>query len=421
MYRKTFALFLLAILSAACATSRPARLVVIQTAGDGDAASIAGPRVHTSAKVLEPEEVRRRVPLELLVPDHARGAEILASLMEQERRFFEEDPDKAGEILLGLWPEMMAHPEYLPSAPEERRRVYSALLLVYRLSPSGEPRSAVAVWLATHMQDQEPTVRLLPPEFEAEASKALEDVRSQSASVRARSVGGDVTGCEWMMDGVSVGAAPFAGLKVPRGIHVFVPRCGGVEGWARKVTVENDELVLVARDMKVESAISWNSGIPWLSPFGVDNYPHLGTAMVSSLGVDGVLLVPRSDEEPALLATRFGVREIRASPEGLVVEESHLRRRVPWRRHAALVLLTLGVVTAGSGGGVQFAYEEAVADVNAGRQDRRDELPALRDAATGLYIGAGVFLAAAGTLFFLDVLDKPTAVRSAFPLVEFEN
>ncbi len=413
----------------ACATEGSLTFVVVRPHIQGDLGSAhppdsaAGPQIVSEARRLTSEEIRKRFPKEILVEGDSSAPDAVAGMLEGEREFFEGNVDRGTVLLREAWSTVSGQPEILPSDPQRRRQLYGAILLVFRLlMEEGQGlESEISSWLATHMPEQSPSVRVLPPEMEAAASEALDATRQRHVplSVRGPRPG---TGCHWTMDGLVLGEPPLTGVTIPPGLHVFVPVCGETRGWSRRVDVAEGGVRLWARDIQAEHRLRrTGEGLTWAGELEAPELRLAGRSLATSLMVDGVVFLPTQPDQDVWLSTPYGERRLQKEEDGWPLRTRFLEPPRTWKWAAAWLLLGTGVGIGAGGGLWHWQYMEAARDVHSGRRDRRDDMDSSRTKSIGLYATAGALVVSSGVLFLLEALSKPSPAPSLFPVVEYHR
>lgn len=409
-----------------CATEGSLTYVVVRPPIQGPLGSAhpldstGDPKIISEARRLTSEEIRKRFPKEILVEDDSSAPDAVAGMLEGEREFFEGNVDRGTALLREAWSTLSGQPEMLPSDPQRRRQLYGAILLVFRLlMEEGQGReSDISLWLATHMPEQSPSVRVLPPEMEAAASETLEGTRLRHVplSVRGPRPG---TGCHWTMDGLVLGEPPLTGVTIPPGLHVFVPVCGATRGWSRRVVVAEGGVRLWARDIQAEHRLRrTGEGLTWVGDLDAPELRLAGRSLATSLKVDGVVFLPALPYQDMWLSTPYGERRLEKEEDGWPLRDRFLDPPRTWKWAAAWLLLGTGAGIGAGGGLWHWQYMEAADDVHSGRRDRRDDMDSSRYKSIGLYATAGALVVSSGVLFLLEALSKPLPAPSLFPVVE---
>jgi len=337
--------------------------------------------VRTDCTVLGPEAIAAEVPGELsTLKDAERGA-FLAGLLAAEKQFFGDDPDTGARSLESAFARVREHPELLPTSEEDREAAYRALLALAKSvwARQGAQHKSLCRWLAVHMPDRQPSVRLLPPALEAVASDEI--VRASETSIEISMPRPEGTsprdGCRLLVDGRDVGPLPVRSAKLAVGLHAYWVEClgkqqrgersgsgaeakhldvqgteadraAGARSWLRRTeivsggplpapSVAEESAILIERTKDstsgVSAAPSAGSGAVGAAPSAetggatsvnayADAEPDTLAAaawrLAPSLGVDGVLLLP-GDQSDAVVASRYRVFAV--SPERVPARE----------------------------------------------------------------------------------------------------
>jgi len=364
--------------------------------------------IVTDCRLSTPGELVESLPDSLVSLQDSASQEAVDSLVTGEKLYYGDDVDKGEELLSKGWALLVDRPHLLPRSKEERSRVYSALQIVLRIAAnqSMDRAGAMYEWLALHMPDQVPSVQELPPVLAAGASEAVERTRKSQVTLTAPAPQGCSPDGKLFIDGLQVGRLPISGQPVAAGKHRVWFECDGQRSWVRELDL-TCSTELKAPDLSVESVLLLHPRGMAISPAAHrDRVKEVGLRMVASFGTDGVVLVPRADEQTAsaLLFTAYGMKSIKRDKSGFTIEGSALPRSI--RKTAGKwVLLGLTSLSLSCGLTANYVYNGKIARMDSGTVDTRDEAASWRYSAWGLYGGAALAL---GTSVILFILDRPT-------------
>lgn len=415
----TATIWLLALLTAGCgATGRVCSLVPIpvSTAGHAqeEAVSRAASGIDSECHVLAASRMTRTMSgdLRVLDPDQVQSA--ARSLWAAEKLFYGESVEAGKAQLAQAWELYQHHPELLPVSPEERTNVYRALLVAVRaVAPdsSGNSSAAMLSWLARHMPDQEPTVRLLPPRMEATAALEVESAVKDVALLSAPLPDDCTAGSVLRVNGLAVGELPIAGLPISRGSHAVWFDCGQAGSWVRQLHFTGDQK-LEAPDMALESGLRVARRLLSAPQMPTPELlSQIGPGLRTSLHAEGLVFVPvdgSSQDKQALLSTAYGNHSIAPGPAGrFQVPPSLLAAPFDWRRAGMWTAYAMSAALLGCGVGANLGHQSAMDDTNAGLSDRRQEADNWRTMSISCYATAGAAFILGATLNIFEVVEEP--------------
>jgi hypothetical protein len=407
---KRFAPLLVAALTLACAhaPTRPCRLAILPVSNaPADAAPCE--TVRTDCPLLPADALRDRLPPDLRTVEEGERKDLLTRLTGAADHYYE-DPE-AGETALEQAFARVAHnPALLPSDADARRKAYEALsvLLLARYDRGPEAGDEVARWLGTHLPDQVPSVKQLPPKLSARAADALEAAHKETAAVTAARPPGCPSG-RLFLDGRLLGGLPVADTPLSVGRHALWAECGTERTWARLVDV-HAPLRLPTADLAAEHALLLSSRGLALRPGTPEAVAsEAGRRLLPSLDVDALLFLPAAGaaSAPALLVTRRAVSSV-PLVEGrydLPIAQEVLRTH-DWKRPTKWVATGLSALLLGAGMWAHYEHDLRIAEMDQGLVDNRSDAEPWKHAAVGSYSAAAATAAAAVTLFILDALPE---------------
>lgn len=392
------------------------RLAPIPVHGHGhagkEALSRAASGIDTQCDVLSANRVMIGMPRDRFVLDRVLAKRALEALLEAEKQFYGESVEEGKKRLARAWELFEQHPEWLPAKPEMRSGAYRALLVAVRVRSATTPGETerLLAWLARHMPDQEPTVRLLPPRLEASAASQVDAAVQDTVLLSAPAPAGCPPGSTLRVNGLAVGELPVAGLPTPRGIHAVWFDCQGTNSWVRIVELTSDTR-LDAPDMALESGLRLSNRI--LSAGAIPSPEVLSAAgpyLRTALRVKGLVFVPveAGAKGPAMLSTPYGNHIIPPGEAGrFEIPAAFTQPPFDWRRAGMWTAYAASAVLLGCGVGANLAQQSAIDDTNTGLQDRRNDADAWKMTAISCYAGAGALLLLGATLNVFEVLEEP--------------
>lgn len=338
---------------------------------------------------------------------------VASSLWQAEKLFYGDAVEEGKAQLAQSWERYQLHPELLPVSPEERTNVYRALLVAVRAGSQDRPGDAAGMlsWLARHMPDQEPTVRLLPPRMEATAAQEVEAAVKDMALLSAPLPDGCTAGSVLRVNGLAVGELPIAGLPTPRGSHAVWFDCGQTGSWVRQLNLAGDQK-LDAPNMALESGLRVARRLLSAPQMPTPELlTRIGPKLRTSLRADGLVFVPvdgASKERQALLSTAYGNHSIAPGPAGrFQVPPSLLAAPFDWRRAGMWTAYAMSAAMLGCGVGANLGHQSAMDDTNSGLSDRRREADNWRTVSISCYATAGAAFILGATLNIFEAVEEP--------------
>lgn len=415
-----------------------------------NALAAAAQRVDSPCGILSAEELRGRLPADLRSLDEAERTALAARVVDGQRLYAGEDIEAGGRILVEAFARYRERPELLPQAPEERGRVYRALLAALRVSAMQDPGSEQLLcdWLASHLPDQSPTVKLLPPVLEAKASDAVERAAAAAVPTSFGRPAGGPGQSRLFIDGRDAGPLPARELRLPPGEHAVWYECAGRRSWVRVVRIgeAGTDSVGTPSGEKVSSPgprsqdVSHGGNAALQAEPALENGVRLSPADISvtpgqdrdlleraagslrvSFGVDGVILVPEGNEDRAVLAAGHGAWAVdpilppaAGQPPRYSVARGDLEPGFDWMLAGEVALISAGAGLLGMGIWANEEHNNEIAAMDGGLTDRRTQAARWKDLSIGSYAGAGAAFAAAAALVALDLMTAPEEPRPLF-------
>ncbi len=397
-----------------CGTGRPRTVAVLPLSNQPrcEALDEAHNRVRFNGTTLDPIGIREKIPKGVRSLDTKSASQTLLDLAAGASVFFEKDAKVGQGQMLEAWKRLEPHPEWLPGQPEQRKEVYETLLTLYRVWTRTDADGAgrLLLWLATHLPEQQPSVKFLPPQMEYEVTQFAQETTTPRHELSVESPK-DAGACQLFVDGLPLGTLPLSTRILPEGTHALWVQCEKGSSWVVDMDLNsNIHLETQGVPLQRQTRVKRDCVLvdPTLNPRELEK---LGRHFLSWLEVDGVVWVPVDDPKaPALLTTRGNITHL-PPEEGRYSLKSEwvLDRKDDWQT-IGWVTLGAAAVLAGAGVGLNLHYNGLVNEMNTGVADHRNEFDNIKAATITMYASAAAMLVATGVFWVLSLAEGGDSV-----------
>lgn len=345
----------------------------------------------------------------------ADAAAVAAALRDGDAAFYAIELDEARARLREAYDALRADPRLWTDEAVGVDRAAAGLLTLARVElHAGHDDDATAVM--TWLLGVAPRVAVTEETQPADVVALAERVRGAAAAGQLAWSAPGAGSCRLLVWGVDRGAD--SPVPVPPGPTIVWVRCGGADGWPRRVDVPAGGVVTLSLAPAAEVSLRWEGGalVP-LGALGPGARVEAASAAADALGAPVVVPVAGPGVlrlvlvEPAAAPRTLAEELLDAAPEPPGVPAAERSSLAPW----GWSVLGVGAGLVVGGGGLHAAHDARVG--GAPTRDDLDDVRQLHDASIGLYAAGGAALVAGIVVLVVDAVSgpEPTAELASPP------